>query len=147
MKTKLAVALSVAALAPLSLAACGDDDEEPTAGGETTTEDTSGGSASGGSGGSGGSVAITAAADGSFAYEEESVSAEAGDVTIDFDNPAALGHDVRVEGPDGDDLGGTEIIAEDTATATVPLDAGDYTFYCSVAGHRAGGMEGSLTVE
>jgi len=28
----------------------------------------------------------------------------------------------------------------------VNVNAGEYTFYCSVPGHRAGGMEGTLTV-
>lgn len=148
MKRKLAVTLCVASLAPLALVACGDDDEEPatTAGGAETTEatETTGG---GGTGGGGDTVDITAAPDGSLAYQEESVTAEAGEVTIELDNPASLGHDVQVETPEGENLGGTEVISEDTATTTLELDAGDYTFYCSVPGHREGGMEGTLKVE
>ncbi len=142
MKKKLSIALAVTAIAPFGLIACGDDDDESSEGPAATTEEPT----TGGTGGGGGSIAITAAADGSLAYEETSVETEAGSVTIDFDNPAALGHDVRIEGSEGD-LGGTDVISEDTATATVELEAGDYTFYCSVGGHRDGGMEGDLTVE
>jgi plastocyanin len=134
---KLSIALAIAALGPVGIAACGEDEESTSSSSSSSEETTSGG---------GSTIAITAVEDGSFAYEEESVEAEAGSVTIEFDNPAALGHDVRVEGPDGD-IGGTDVISEDTTTATVELDPGDYTFYCSVAGHREGGMEGDLTVE
>jgi uncharacterized cupredoxin-like copper-binding protein len=34
-----------------------------------------------------------------------------------------------------------------TSTVTAELGAGRYTFYCSVPGHRQGGMEGTLTVQ
>jgi uncharacterized cupredoxin-like copper-binding protein len=33
-----------------------------------------------------------------------------------------------------------------TSTVTADLKAGTYKFYCSVDGHRAAGMEGTLTV-
>ena len=35
----------------------------------------------------------------------------------------------------------------DTDDGTIELEAGDYVFYCDVPGHRAAGMEGTLTVE
>ena len=140
MKKKLSIALAITALAPFGLVACGGDDETSSSDGSETSEETSTPSAGGST------VAISAVPDGSFAYEQESAEAEAGSVTIEFDNPASLGHDVQIEGDDGD-LGGTDVISEDTTTLTVELEAGDYTFYCSVAGHREGGMEGDLTVE
>ena len=34
-----------------------------------------------------------------------------------------------------------------TSTVEVDLKAGEYAFYCSVPGHREGGMEGKLTVK
>lgn len=139
MKKKLSIALAITAIAPFGLVACGDDDDEASSGGSEETETSS-------SSGGGSAVAISAVPDGSFAYEQDSAEAEAGTVTIEFDNPATLGHDVQIEGESGD-LGGTDVISEDSTTADVELEPGDYTFYCSVAGHREGGMEGDLTVE
>ena len=139
MKNKLSIALAIAVLAPFGLASCGGGDEESSDDSGATSSESS-------SAGGGGTIAITAVPDGSFAYEEESAEAEAGENTIEFENPASLPHDVQIEGPDGD-LGGTDTISEDSATATVDLEPGDYTFYCSVPGHREGGMEGDLTVE
>ena len=76
------------------------------------------------------------------------MTAKAGNVTIDFNNPQPLGHDVNIEAEGGEELGGTEIITEGSATATVKgLKPGKYTFFCSVPGHREAGMEGTLTVE
>lgn len=141
MKKKLAVCLSILALAPVSLAACGDDEDEPTSEGSTeeTTETDTGG-------GGGSTVDIAADPDGGLAYETTEAEAEAGSVTINFTNEASIGHDVVVEG-DGGEIGATDVISGDSADLTVDLEAGDYTFYCSVGGHREAGMEGTLTVE
>lgn len=144
MKKKLSVALAIAAIAPFGLVACGDDDDESSddsAATTETTEDTTEASSGGGS-----TVSFTAAEDGSLAYEEDSAETEAGSVTVELDNPSSTPHDVQIEGPDGD-LGGTETVTGDTTSATVELEPGDYTFYCSVSGHREAGMEGDLTVE
>lgn len=78
-------------------------------------------------------------------YEEESLETEAGEVEIDFDNPSAIGHDVKIE-KDGEEIGGTEVISQGEESATVELEPGEYTFFCSVPGHREAGMEGPLTV-
>lgn len=139
MKKKLSIALAITAIAPFGLVACGDDDDEASSGGSEEAETSS-------SSGGGSAVAISAVPDGSFAYEQDSAEAEAGTVTIEFENPAALGHDVQIEGESGD-LGGTDVISEDSTTVDVELEPGEYTFYCSVAGHREGGMEGELSVE
>jgi uncharacterized cupredoxin-like copper-binding protein len=39
------------------------------------------------------------------------------------------------------------VVNGDVSTINVDVQAGDYTFYCSVTGHRQAGMEGTLTVE
>jgi plastocyanin len=140
---KLALLLALLALAAVGVAACGGDDEdeeEPTEAATTETTET-------GDAGGGASVSISANPDGDLAYEQDSVSAPAGPVTIEFDNPAPIGHDVVVEDDSGNELARTDVISGDTTTAEGEFEAGDYTFYCSVPGHREAGMEGTLTVE
>lgn len=136
---KLALLLSLLALASAGLVACGGDDaDEGTTSPTTALED---------EGPDPIAVSIAADADGALAYEQSEATAPAGDVTIEFDNPAPLGHDVVVEDADGDELARTDIISEDSTTATGTFEAGEYTFYCSVSNHRDAGMEGTLTVE
>jgi plastocyanin len=135
--------LAVLALASFGLAACGgDDDSDTTAAEETTTSETDSGS-----GGGGGTVSVSAVEDGSFAYQETSLTASAGPNTFEFSNPASLGHDFCLE-QDGSEVGCTDVISGgDTSELEAEVETGEYTYYCSVDGHRDGGMEGTLTVE
>ena len=144
---KLALILSLLALAVVGLVACGDDDDDDTAAPQTTAEETTTEEAATGGGGGGGTIEISAAADGSLAFEQSEVSTPAGEVTVEFDNPAPIEHDVVVESSDGEELIRTDVISGDQTSASGELEAGDYTFYCSVAGHREAGMEGTLTAE
>jgi plastocyanin len=136
--------VAVAALAVLGLAACGggDDDNETTAAAQPTTT-----AAAGGGGGGGSTVDISTPEGSDLAFDQKSVSAKAGSVTISFDNKQSLQHDVKVDDSSGQELGGTDLVSEGTATATVDLQPGTYTFFCSVPGHREAGMEGTLTVK
>ncbi len=68
-------------------------------------------------------------------------------MTVDFNNPQALTHDVAIEDSSGKEVGGTELIASGEDSTTVDLKPGTYTFYCTVPGHREAGMEGTLTVK
>jgi plastocyanin len=81
-----------------------------------------------------------------IAYDTKSLSAKAGKVTIDFDNPSAIEHDVAIE------QGGKEIAASDRVTQgktslSAQLAPGTYTFLCTVPGHAEAGMEGTLIVK
>lgn len=79
-------------------------------------------------------------------FDQEELTAKPGKVTIDFDNPSATPHNVVIE-KDGQELAGFEPITEGKETLTADLEAGTYTFICSVPGHAEAGMEGTLTVE
>lgn len=116
-----------------------ENDEEAHEGGGGGEE--SGGEASG----PGGTLEVVAN-ESALAFEEESLETEAGKVEIDFDNPSAIEHDVKIE-KDGEEIGGTDVVTQGENSATVELEAGDYTFFCSIPGHREAGMEGPLTVK
>jgi plastocyanin len=88
---------------------------------------------------------VSADPTGQLKFEQTSLSAMAGKVTIDFDNPSPLEHDVTITAGQGS-LGGTKTVANGKVSAVVDLKPGNYTFYCSVDAHRQAGMEGKLTV-
>ena len=95
--------------------------------------------------GPGGTVEL-AASPTELAYDTKSLSSEPGEVVIDFENPAAIDHDVAIE-QDGKEIAKTELIAEGKTSVEAKLPIGTYTFFCSVPGHREAGMEGTLTVK
>lgn len=137
-------ALLVLALASFALVACGGDDDGTT----TTATDTGGAATEGGEkAGGGATLEFEADPNGELAYTTTEASTEAGKVTVDFKNPQGLSHDVAIEDSGGETVGKTEVIGEGETSATVNLKPGEYTFYCSVPGHREAGMEGTLTVE
>jgi plastocyanin len=150
---KKVAALLALALAAFALVACGGDDSDTTAtgGGETTQEaETGGGQENGGGsneGGGGTTLSFLADPEGALAYTTAEVVTQAGQVTIDFDNPQSLTHDVAIEDSSGKEVGATELIADGSDSTTVNLKPGTYTFFCSVPGHREAGMEGTLKVE
>ncbi len=150
---KKATFLFALLLASIALVACGDSDDEPTTtgGGETTQESGAAGGdgneAEGGSAGSGSSLAFEADPSGDLAYTSDTATAEAGKVTIDFTNPQAISHDVAIEDRIGQTPAKTEVIGEGSDSTVAELKPGEYTFYCSVPGHREAGMEGTLTVK
>jgi uncharacterized cupredoxin-like copper-binding protein len=146
---KKLVSLLVLALVATAFVACGDDDSGTT----TTTENTSGAAAEGGEkagggeGGGGAALAFEADPDGELAYTSTSETSKAGNVTINFKNPQGLSHDVAIEDSKGETIGKTDVIGEGETSTKVNLKPGDYTFYCSVPGHREAGMEGTLAVK
>ncbi len=82
---------------------------------------------------------------GQLAYTTKSLSAKAGKLTIDFSNASPVEHDVAIA--QGSTVAGqTPVFTGGSKTVTVTLKPGSYSFYCTVPGHRAAGMEGTLTV-
>ncbi len=78
-----------------------------------------------------------------LSYTPDELSVAAGDFNVALTSEDQF-HDFTIEDVDGL----VEASGGDTEEGGFTIDeTGDYTFYCTVPGHRAGGMEGTLTVE
>lgn len=82
---------------------------------------------------------------GNYYFKPKNPTAPAGVVKIRMKNVSGSPHTLAISGVDGFELsvsgGGT------TDAGKVDLKPGSHTFYCTIPGHRAQGMEGKLTVK
>jgi len=97
--------------------------------------------------GGGETLKVNSPQDGSLKFDPATLQAKAGMVTIDYDNPSPVPHDIAIEGPGGEVLDQTTPAAMQTFTVSADLKPGSYVYYCTVPGHREAGMEGKLTVK
>lgn len=110
--------------------------EEESAGGEQPAEGEEGG------GEEGANEPLFVAID--IEWEQAPQTLPPGDIDFTLENQGAIQHTVVLE-----ELGDEKILdaaGGQTDEATVTLEAGEYTYYCDVAGHRAT-MEGTLIIE
>jgi len=85
-------------------------------------------------------------ATGATNFQFADATAPAGALTLRSPNESATEHNIALEGGDVSEEG--PVVPEgDVSEIDVDLQPGDYTFFCSVPGHREAGMEGPLTVE
>jgi mono/diheme cytochrome c family protein len=92
----------------------------------------------------GGKLTIPADPTGALAYTSDKASAPAGPIAVESPNESPIQHNIALKpgGPIGPVVG-----SGGNSTFNVTLRPGTYTFYCSVPGHEAGGMKGTLTVK
>ena len=92
----------------------------------------------------GGTLTIPADPTGGLAYTSDKANAPAGPITVASPNESPVQHNIALKpgGPIGPVVG-----SGGNSTFKVTLKPGTYTFYCSVPGHEAGGMKGTLTVK
>jgi uncharacterized cupredoxin-like copper-binding protein len=130
------VVLPVAGLVAVAIAGCGGG-----GGGTTSSTTSSGGSSAAGSE----TLRLSAGPGSKLRFDKKTLEAKAGKVAIVMSNPSELSHSVAIEGG-GVNVAGEVVAPGGTSTASADLKPGTYTFFCTVPGHREGGMEGTLTV-
>ena len=126
--------LLLAVVAGLALPGCASDAQDP--GAEQAAAAATGGAAT--------DEALTFVAEDNV-YTQAPTAAPAGQVTIELINEGAIVHDVALEELDNAVV--TRAPGGQAASGQIALDPGTYTYFCTIAGHRAAGMEGTLTVE
>lgn len=98
-------------------------------------------------GGAAQSLDVTSPSDGSLAFEPEGLQANAGLVSLAYSNPSPVPHSIAIEDEQGETLDESDTVVNGDTEASDTLTPGEYIYYCTVPGHREGGMEGVLTVE
>ena len=143
--------LGLLATAAVLAAGCGGDDESDSGSADTspattetteTMEDTDTGAAPADDA-AGAAVLELGAVSGELKFDKETLTAPAGTVTIKFTNPDTIPHNIAIL-QDDEEIGASELIAEDSVELTVDLEPGEYDFVCTP--HIGAGMVGKLTV-
>jgi plastocyanin len=95
----------------------------------------------------GGTLEIDADPTGQLAYVADKASATAGAITIKMGNKSTVQHDIAIT---GNGVSGKGPVVGQGGTSEFKLSdlpAGTYTYFCTLPGHRAAGMQGTLTVK
>src|SRR4051794_10506459 len=87
-----------------------------------------------------GTLSIPADPTGQLAFQTNQASAPSGKLTVEMPNKSGTPHDIVIDGKGH----GAVVQNGGTSKVTASLDAGSYTYYCSVPGHRQAGVQGKL---
>jgi plastocyanin len=79
-------------------------------------------------------------------FDVTRLTAKPGRVTLVMSNPSSISHDIALKGNGLKPVVGKIVGKGRTSTITATLKKGSYEFYCSVPGHEAAGMKGTLKV-
>ncbi|MGI8716151.1 MAG: plastocyanin/azurin family copper-binding protein [Solirubrobacteraceae bacterium] len=154
------ILLSASALA-LGVAACGGSSSTsssaaggagatstsaPAGGAATTSASSSSAASAAPSSGASSKLAIAANPTGMLMFNKTGLTAKAGTVTIAFTNKSSLGHNLTIKSSSGSTMGATPTFSGGTKRLTLKLKPGTYSYLCTVPGHAAAGMKGTLTV-
>ena len=90
---------------------------------------------------------VTSPDDGSLDFEPPRLSASPGTITLAYDNPSVVTHNIYLQDAEEAVLAESEDVAGGAVEISAELPPGEYFYYCNIPGHREGGMEGTLTVQ
>jgi plastocyanin len=92
---------------------------------------------------SNGTLEVDADPTGQLAFVTNQAQGKPGEITVKMANKSGTPHDIVIDGK------GKGQVVDNGAVSQFKADftAGSYTYYCSVPGHRAAGMQGKLTVK
>jgi plastocyanin len=141
--------LAVCATALAAMAGCGSSSSSSSSSASATSSSTTASASTPAAAPQSASGTISDAADssGQLKFTKNALSAKAGKVTIQFTNTSPVPHNFTLQqGTGGTIVGATPTFQGGTKTLTVQLKPGTYTFFCTVPGHRAAGMQGTLVV-
>jgi plastocyanin len=134
-------------LAALAVSACGSSDDDNSTSPATSAATSAATTPAPAAPSSASRVPLSAAANGSLAFNTTKLTAKAGAVALVMTNPGGSGqpHGIAVSG-NGVNRDGRVVSPGKVSTLTANLKAGTYTFFCPVPGHEEAGMKGTLTV-
>jgi mono/diheme cytochrome c family protein len=96
----------------------------------------------------GGKLEIDADPTGALAFVTKKATAPGGALQVLSLNKSGVQHDIAVENSSGKAIGtGAQVSNGGTSKFSAKLKPGQYTFLCTVPGHAAAGMKGTLTVQ
>lgn len=93
-----------------------------------------------------GTLQIDADPNGQLAFTASKATAKPGPVTIKMANQSSIQHDIAIEG-NGVSAKGAVVGHGGVSQLEANLKPGTYTYFCTLPGHRAGGMQGTLVVK
>ena len=131
----------------LAVAGCGGSSKSSSTASSSSTPATSSTPTTSSGPSAGATLSVSANPEGLLHFTTPSISAKAGSVSIAFTNMSPVSHNLTVESSAHKILGATTTFTGGTHILPLNLKAGVYKFFCTVPGHRAAGMEGTLTVQ
>lgn len=141
------ISLTALAATGLLLAGCGGDSTDETSGTGSGTTASTPPSASTPSGstdsGSGTTVTVT---EKEFGIELSEKTFAAGAYTFKVTNQGKFPHNLVVKGPGVDSQASPTLQGGQSGDLSVTLQAGSYELWCSIDGHKAKGMDMTITV-